>query len=96
MKVNKLSIIIPAYNEGRTITQILDKVKGVELIEDITKQIIIVDDCSSDNTREVIAEYIDSNTDMEIIAKNHERNKGKGAALRTGITAATGEYLIIC
>ena len=59
--INKLSIIIPAYNEAATIHLILDKVKDVQLINNITKEIILVNDCSSDNTVEAIKKYIAEN-----------------------------------
>jgi glycosyltransferase involved in cell wall biosynthesis len=93
--VEKLSIIIPAYNEGRTIHLILDKVKAVHLIKDISKEIIIIDDCSTDNTKEAIENYIDANPELHIKYLKHEVNKGKGAAIHTGINSATGEYLVI-
>ncbi len=93
--MKKLSIIIPAYNEGRTIHFILDKIKKVQLTNGIEKEIIIVNDCSSDNTEEVIKEYINSNLDLNIQYLKHEVNKGKGAALHTGIQNASGEFIII-
>lgn len=95
MKKNKLSIIIPAYNEGRTIRLILDKVKAVNLINGITKEVIIVNDCSTDDTENAIENYIATNPSLEIHYFKHEYNEGKGAALHTGINKATGEYLII-
>ncbi|MCD8740754.1 glycosyltransferase family 2 protein [Mucilaginibacter roseus] len=95
MPITKLSIIIPAYNEGRTIHFILNKVKSVTLRNNIAKEIIIVNDRSTDNTEEAIKSYMDANTDMDIKYYAHEVNKGKGAALHTGISKATGEYLII-
>lgn len=95
MIIKKLSIIIPAYNEGSTIHLILNKVKDVELIHDIQKEIIIVNDCSTDNTEESIKKYIDENPSLKIQYFKHEINQGKGAALHTGIKEATGEYLII-
>ncbi len=91
----KLSIVIPAYNEERTIHLILDKVKEVHLIHNIEKEIILVNDCSKDNTIEAIHAYIEKNEAMKIRLISHEVNKGKGAALHTGIQHATGEYLII-
>ena len=91
----KLSIVIPAYNEGRTIHFILDKVKQVKLINDIEKEIIIINDCSKDDTEEAIQRYIQNNRDVNITYFKHEVNKGKGAALHTGISKATGEFLII-
>lgn len=95
MTLQKLSIIIPAYNEGNTIHLILDKIKEVNLINDIQKEIIIVNDCSKDNTELAIASYQQTNPDLNIQYFKHEVNKGKGAALHTGISKATGEYLII-
>ncbi|UUC46277.1 glycosyltransferase family 2 protein [Flavobacterium cerinum] len=92
---NTLSIIIPAYNEGKTIHLILDKLKAVTLIGDMQKQVIIVNDCSKDNTEEAIQHYISTNPDINIQYFKHEVNKGKGAALHTGIQKATGNYLII-
>jgi glycosyltransferase involved in cell wall biosynthesis len=93
--IEKLSIIIPAYNEDRTIHLILDKVKEVTIIDGIRKEIIIVNDCSSDDTESVIANYISQNPTLDIQYFKHEVNKGKGAALHTGISKATGEFLII-
>jgi glycosyltransferase involved in cell wall biosynthesis len=93
--VNKLSIIIPVYNEGKTIHQILDKVKAVNLIDHIQKEIIIVNDCSTDDTDTAIENYIAKNPGLSIHYFKHETNQGKGAALHTGIAKATGEYLII-
>jgi len=95
MPLSKLSIVIPAYNEGATIHFILDKVKSVVLINDIVKEIIIVNDCSTDNTEQAINQYIASNPGINIQYYSHEINKGKGAAIHTGIKNATGEYLII-
>lgn len=93
--IQTLSIIIPAYNEGATIHFILDKVKKVALINDISKELIIVNDCSKDNTKEAILRYMEANPTVNIQYFEHEVNQGKGAALHTGISKATGEYLII-
>lgn len=95
MNINKLSIIIPAYNEERTIHLILDKIKQVRLTNDIAKEIIIINDCSKDDTEGAIKRYMAANPDMDIQYYKHEVNKGKGAALHTGISKATGEYLVI-
>jgi len=92
---NKLSIIIPAYNEAKTIHLILDKVKAVNLTNNIQKEIILVNDCSKDGTEVAIQNYIAANPTLEIKYFKHEVNMGKGAALHTGISKATGEYLII-
>jgi glycosyltransferase involved in cell wall biosynthesis len=91
----KLSIIIPAYNEGRTIHFILDKVKAVQLIGGVEKEVIIVNDCSKDNTEEAILNYKKANPELNIQYRKHEVNQGKGAALHTGIREASGEYLVI-
>jgi glycosyltransferase involved in cell wall biosynthesis len=93
--ITKLSIIIPAYNEEKTIHLIMDKIKDVVLINNIEKEIIIVNDCSSDNTKGAINTYILQNPSLGIKYYEHEINKGKGAALHTGIDKASGEYLII-
>jgi glycosyltransferase involved in cell wall biosynthesis len=93
--INKLSIVIPAYNEGRTIHRILNRVKNVVLPNNIEKEVIIVNDCSKDNTEEAIENYILANPDLSIRYLKHVKNKGKGAALRTGIEGATGDYLVI-
>lgn len=92
---NKLSIVIPAYNEGPTIHFILDKLQRVTLLKNIEKEIIIVNDCSKDNTEEAVKNYMTQNPSLNIQYFKHEVNKGKGAALHTGIQKATGEYLII-
>ena len=91
----KLSIIIPVYNEGRSVSLILDKVKAVKLLNNIEKELIIVNDCSTDNTKQVIEEYMEKNQDVDIQYYEHEINKGKGAALHTGFSKAKGEFLII-
>lgn len=93
--IQTLSILIPAYNEGPTIHLILDKIKAVELENGIKKEIIIVNDCSKDNTVERILNYIKENPDMPIQLFSQEKNQGKGAAINRAIKEATGEYLII-
>jgi glycosyltransferase involved in cell wall biosynthesis len=95
MNFKKLSIIIPAYNEGKTIHLILNKLQKVQLKNNIEKEIIVVNDCSSDNTEEAVLKYISDNEDVNIQYFKHDINKGKGAALHTGIQKATGEHLII-
>jgi glycosyltransferase involved in cell wall biosynthesis len=95
MDFKLLSIIIPAYNEGKTIHFILDKIKRVELINEIQKEIIIVNDFSNDDTDEAVSRYMVANPLLNIQYFKHEFNQGKGAALHTGISKATGEYLII-
>lgn len=90
-----LSIVIPAYNEGRTIHLILDRVKAVSLRDNIAKEVIIVNDCSRDNTEEAIQAYMGNNPELNIQYYKHEVNQGKGAALHTGIQKATGDFVII-
>lgn len=91
----KLSIIIPAYNEGPTIHRILDRVKAVTLIGDMVKEVIITNDCSTDNTEQSILQYKANNPTLDIQYFKHEVNKGKGAALHTGISKATGDYVVV-
>lgn len=91
----KLSIIIPAYNEGRTIHRILDKVRDAQLIGDVQKEIVVVNDCSKDDTEQAIQRYMAENTSLNIQYRKHEVNKGKGAALHTGIKEASGELIVI-
>jgi glycosyltransferase involved in cell wall biosynthesis len=93
--MQKLSIIIPAYNEGRTIHKILDKIKAVLLPDGLIREIIIVNDCSTDNTEEAILQYSEKNKESNIQYFKHPVNQGKGAALHTGIEKATGDFLII-
>ncbi|MBK7633833.1 MAG: glycosyltransferase family 2 protein [Saprospiraceae bacterium] len=91
----KLSVIIPAYNEENTIRSILERIKDVNLIGGVTKEIIIVNDCSKDNTEKIVLEYKDVHPEIEISYYRHEVNKGKGAALHTGIKEAKGDLIIV-
>jgi len=95
MTFKKLSIIIPAYNEGPTIHQILEKIDRVELIQGLEKEVIVVDDCSSDETVERLNAYIQSHSHQNIQLLLHEKNQGKGAALHTGIKNASGDIVVI-
>ena len=90
-----LSIIIPAYNEGKTIHHILNRVKDVKLDGDLQKEVVIVNDYSTDNTEEAILDYQEKNKDLPISYYKHEKNKGKGAALHTGIDKAGGDLIVI-
>src|SRR5947208_124582 len=93
--IKRLSIIIPAYNEEKTIALILDRINEVKLIRNIEKEVIIVNDCSNDNTEQTIQNYFSGNSHLTIKYfkyLKHEKNQGKGAAIHTGISEATGEY----
>jgi glycosyltransferase involved in cell wall biosynthesis len=91
----KLSIIVPAYNEAKTIHLILDRVYAVKLIHNLEKEVILVNDCSTDDTEGVLLNYRVSHPEMNLQYYKHEINQGKGAAIHTGIRKATGEYLVI-
>lgn len=95
MSINKLSILIPAYNEGATIYLILNRIKEVELVNNIEKEIIIVNDCSKDDTVKKIEEYISQNPEMGIRLFSQEKNQGKGAAINRAIKECTGDYMLI-
>lgn len=93
--VRTLSIIIPAYNEERTIHLILDKVRDVRLEHGIAKEVIIVNDGSRDGTVEAVRRYMEANPALGIRFFEQPHNMGKGAAIHRGIREATGEYLIV-
>lgn len=90
-----LSIIIPAYNEAKTIHLILNKIKEVQLLNQMQKEIIIVNDCSTDDTEIAIQSYISLTPELKIQYFKQPINQGKGAALHTGIQQAKGDYIII-
>lgn len=95
--IRKLSIIIPAFNEEKTIALVLARINDIKLIRNIEKEVIIIDDCSTDNTAQVVQQYMAQPhagiQNMQYV--RHEKNQGKGAAIHTGIDLATGEYLLI-
>ncbi len=95
MNFKKLSVIIPAYNEEATILRVIEKVREVILPDGIDKEIIVVNDCSRDNTRQVVEKFLNDNPGTGIRLLNHEINKGKGAALHTGIKQATADFVIV-
>ena len=86
----KLSIIIPAFNERKTILKVINKVKKVKL-NNVKKEIIIIDDFSKDNTKEILTKL--KNKNIKIFF--HQKNQGKGAAIRTGLKHATGDVILI-
>ena len=93
--MKKLSILIPAYNEEKTILPVLQVLKDVELNYPLKKEVVVVNDSSTDRTKELIEEYINSNPDLEIKLHNQEYNQGKGAALHKAIAMATGDLIVI-
>jgi glycosyltransferase involved in cell wall biosynthesis len=91
----KLSIIIPAYNEQATIYNILERVSSVDLIQNIEKELVVVNDCSKDDTESELYRFKSDYPNVAINYQKHEVNRGKGAALRTGIQSATGDFIIV-
>ncbi len=91
----RLTILIAAYNEAQTIHLILDKIRNVQLLQGIEKELIIVNDCSNDGTEFAILKYQQENPELPIQYLSHKENMGKGAALHTGIRHACGDYIII-
>lgn len=91
MKIEKVSIIIPIYNEEKTLLEILGKVEKVDLGE-LKKEIILIDDYSKDNSRDILKTLKDSGKYKIIF---HDRNRGKGAALQSGFREAAGDIIMI-
>ena len=92
INIKKLSIVIPVYNEKNTLVELVEKVKAVNLGE-IEKEIVLVDDASTDGTQEILNQLKESDTSLKIFFK--EENWGKGATLREGFKHTTGEYVIV-
>lgn len=90
-----LSILIPVYNEEDNIQKILDRVRAVTLVNNIAKQIVIVNDCSTDGTEELVLRYIEKHNDIQIEYQKHSRNKGKGRAINTALKMVKGDFVII-
>jgi glycosyltransferase involved in cell wall biosynthesis len=90
-KIRKLSVIVPVYNERNTVVEVLRRMRAVELPDGIEREIIVIDDGSRDGTRDVLRQLGDSTVRILV----HEENRGKGAAVRTGLVLATGDYVLI-
>lgn len=93
--MKKLSILIPAYNEEKTIIPILEELKNLALDFSLEKEILIIDDHSTDKTGELITEFITKNREIDINYFRQETNLGKGAAIHKGIEIASGDFIII-
>jgi len=90
-----LSIVIPAYNEEEYIGIILEKLRTVTLYENIGRELVVVNDCSNDETEARVFAFQEKNPDVNIKYVRHEANQGKGAAIHTGIKVATGDFIIV-
>ena len=95
MNFKKLSILIPAYNEENTITAILDRIHEVKLDHDLAREVVIVNDASSDRTLEVIEQYVAAHPDRDIRFYSQVVNQGKGAAIHKAIALASGDFLVV-
>ncbi|MEQ8624986.1 MAG: glycosyltransferase family 2 protein [Vicingaceae bacterium] len=93
--MKKLSILIPAYNEERTILPLLHRLKNLQLPEGLDKELILVNDCSTDNTEQLIKSFIKDNLALDIQYCLQEKNQGKGAVIRKAISLSKGDYLIV-
>lgn len=93
--IRTLTIIIPAYNEERTLAVVLEKVARVHLLRQIRKEVIVINDCSTDRTEQVLLRYRAAHPSDNIVYHKHTVNQGKGAAIQSGIKLATGEFLLI-
>ena len=92
--MNKLSVLIPVFNEAQSISKILDKVRAVHL-DNVSIEIIIVNDCSTDHTEEIVLNYIKEFNQESIFYHSHTNNMGKGAAISTALNYSTGDFVII-
>lgn len=95
MEFRTLSILVPAYNEAHTISRILDRIREISLAHGIGKEIVIVNDASTDQTREVVEAYVREHPDLRILVHHQPFNQGKGAAIHQAISMATGEFLVV-
>lgn len=91
----RLSIVIPVYNEKDCLEAILDKVNQVQLINNLEKEFILIDDCSTDGSLEIAKKYQSAHPEILIKVLRLEKNSGKGAALRAGFRASSGDFIIV-
>jgi glycosyltransferase involved in cell wall biosynthesis len=94
-KFNSLSIIIPMYNEYLTIENVLENISGVNLIDNIEKEIVVVDDFSTDSSKDIVLKFIANHPNLKIKLFSHPFNQGKGSSIRTGIKLCTGDLIIV-
>lgn len=93
--ISKLSVVIPVYNEEKTVPLLLDRVKAVELQHGISMEVVVVNDCSTDSTASVLQQYANINPDIDLKIFHQPKNMGKGAAIRCGIAETSGDFLVI-
>lgn len=95
IRFTKLSVVIPVYNEEKTIHLILDAMAEVQLPGELALEILLINDCSTDQTESTLLHYIGLHQERNYVYLKHEINQGKGAALHTGIKKATGDLILI-
>ncbi|WP_066756598.1 glycosyltransferase family 2 protein [Crocinitomix algicola] len=93
--MQKLSILIPVYNEDQTIGEVISVIDQLQILNGISKEVIIIDDCSTDNSNKEIQKALNAIQNKDFFLIKHTKNTGKGGAIHTGIKKATGEYIII-
>ncbi|GAB4376337.1 MAG: glycosyltransferase family 2 protein [Salibacteraceae bacterium] len=91
----KLSVVIPAYNEGATIHLILQKIRAVQLMGGVQLEVLVVDDCSTDDTLAAVESFAANSPDLDLKVIKQPVNQGKGAALRRGFSEASGDLIVV-
>jgi glycosyltransferase involved in cell wall biosynthesis len=91
----KLSIILPAFNEEKTIRLILDRINTVQLSNGLEKEVVVVNDCSTDKTEDVVFNYRDEHPELQLKYFKNIVNQGKGASIHRGIDEAVGDFIVI-
>jgi glycosyltransferase involved in cell wall biosynthesis len=90
-----LSILIPVFNEERTVRKLLDRVRSVQFISGVKTQLVVVNDCSKDGTEAEVRAFMKAHPEVDLIYRQHEKNQGKGAALHTALAAFTGDFAVV-